>query len=242
MGNCIRSILSQHVKGVKKETIVVDDCSEDRTIEIAKRLGAKVVAKNRRTGVPDSFNIGIKVARGEILALVDSDAYLMPDWLEASLAEIERGADGVHSTNITYQPDKTFRKFAALWPVKGFSLPTLGDASLVKREVFDKIGLFDEWFAPVGGQDFEIALRAQKAGFKIVASSKAKYFHDFVVLRRWRDRLKRTILYESGRVKAWLMHLDYPPARIGLINDWFWFLGFPLLWLLRKVSTHSKIV
>lgn len=235
IGNCIKSILSQRIKGVEKEIIVVDDRSEDRTVKIARGLGAKVIIKKRRSGVPKSFNMGIGMARGNLLALIDSDAYMMPDYLEASLAEIGRGADGVHPTNVTYQPDKVFRQFARLWPVKGFALPTLGDASLVKREVFDEIGLFDEWFAPVGGQDFEIALRAQKAGFKIVPSANAKYFHDFATPRRWRDKIRRTVLYESGRVKAWLMHMDYPPSRIGLINDWFWFMVFPLLLVLRKL-------
>lgn len=235
IGNCIKSILSQRVKGVEKEIIVVDDHSEDRTVKIARELGAKVIVKRRRSGVPESFNIGIGMAKGKILALIDSDAYLMPDWLEASLAEMRIGADGVHPTNVTYQPDRVFRQFARLWPVKGFALPTLGDASLVKREVFDKIGLFDEWFAPVGGQDFEIAIRAQKAGFKIVPSLSAKYFHDFAAPGGWRNRIRRTVLYESGRVKAWLMHLDYPPARVGLMNDWFWFLMFPVLILLRQL-------
>jgi glycosyltransferase involved in cell wall biosynthesis len=235
IGNCIKSILSQRVKGVEKEIIVVDDRSEDRTVEIAKRLGAKVIVRGRRSGRVGGLNVGIGVARGKLLALIDSDVYPMPDWLEASLAEIKMGADGVHPANVTYQPDKVFRQFARLWLIKGFAPPTLGDASLVRREVFDEIGLHDEWFAPIGGEDFEIALRAQKAGFKIVQSADAKYFHDFAAPRRWRDKIRRTVLYESGRVKAWLMHLDYSPARIGLINDWFWSMMFPLLLVLRKL-------
>lgn len=237
--NCIRSILSQEIEGAEKEIIVVDDRSEDKTVQIARRLGAKVIVKERRFGVPGSFNMGIKASRGQLIALVDSDVYLTHGWLKAGLAEIEKGSDGVHPTNIAYQPDKIHRKIVKLSPIKGFILPTFGDASLVKRRVFDKIGLFDEWFAPVGGQDFEIALRAHKAGFKIMHSNKMKFYHDPVPLIRLEDKIKKVVFYQSGRLKAWLMHLDYPPARVGLINDWLWFLMFPLLLIGRKLLTRK---
>lgn len=231
---CIRSILSVRANRMEKEIIVVDDRSTDKTVEIAKKLGVKVIVKRRHSGVPESLNMGIQRARGELLALVDSDAYLSPDWLEKGLEEINSGADGVHPHNITRQPDHIHRRLAKLSPIK-FFLPTLGDASLVKREVFEKIGLFNDWFAPIGGQDVEIALRAFKAGFKIVQSTKMTHYHDFAPMRGLRNRLKRMIFYQSGRVKAWMMHLDHPFARISLINDWVWFLLYPGLLLLRKL-------
>lgn len=239
IANCIRSILSQEIEGVKKEIIVVDDRSEDKTVQIAKGLGAKVIVKERRSGVPGSFNIGIKASRGQLIAFVDSDVYLIRDWLNAGVSEIKRGSNGVHPTNIAYQPDKIHQKFVKLSPIKGFILPTFGDASLVKRRVFDKIGLFDEWFAPVGGQDFEIAIRAHKAGFKIVHSNKMKFYHDPAPLIGLEDRIKKVVLYQSGRLKAWLIHLDYPPARVGLINDWLWFLLYPFLLICRKLFAQK---
>jgi glycosyltransferase involved in cell wall biosynthesis len=239
IANCIRSILSQEIEGAEKEIIVVDDCSEDKTVQIAKGFGAKVIVKERRSGVPESFNIGIKASRGQLIALVDSDVYLIRDWLNAGVAEIKRGSDGVHPTNIAYQPDKIHQKFAKLSLMKGFLLPTFGDASLVRKQVFNKIGLFEGWFAPVGGQDVEIALRAHKAGFKIVHSDEMKFYHDPNPLIRLEDRIKKVVLYQSGRLKAWLMHLDFPPARVGLINDWFWFMMFPLLLVLRKLLVRS---
>jgi|GEM_PF-5279252 len=237
IANCIRSILRQNVEGVEKEIIVVDDCSTDRTVEISRSLGARVILKTLRSGVPESLNLGIQAAKGEIIGLVDSDDYLTDRWLRTCLSKLKE-VDGVHTTNMAYQPDKIFRKFAGLALIKGFSIPTLGDASLVKKELFDRIGKFNEWFSPVGGQDFEIALRACKNGFKIVQLSEAKYFHDYTQPTSWRKKIVRTVLYESGRVKAWLMHLDYPPARVGLINDWFWFMFYPLMFLLREIIRY----
>jgi GT2 family glycosyltransferase len=110
----------------------------------------------------------------------------------------------------------------------------------VKKELFDRIGKFNEWFSPVGGQDFEIALRACKNGFKIVQLPEAKYFHDYTQPTSWRKKIVRTVLYESGRVKAWLMHLDYRLARVGLINDWFWFMLYPCCYFYVKLFSYES--
>jgi glycosyltransferase involved in cell wall biosynthesis len=53
IANCIRSILRQNVEGVEKEIIVVDDCSTDRTVEISRSLGARVILKTLRSGPPN---------------------------------------------------------------------------------------------------------------------------------------------------------------------------------------------
>jgi glycosyltransferase involved in cell wall biosynthesis len=121
IANCIRSILRQNVEGVEKEIIVVDDRSTDRTVEISRSLGARVILKTLRSGVPESLNLGIQAARGEIIGLVDSDDYLTDGWLRTCLSKLKE-VDGVHTTNIAYQPDKIFRKFAALALIKGFSI------------------------------------------------------------------------------------------------------------------------
>jgi len=52
-----------------------------------------------------------------------------------------------------------------------------GFASLVRRSVFRRIGLFDETFNPYGWEDVDFSLRASRAGFRIVYAPKAVVHH-----------------------------------------------------------------
>ena len=52
-----------------------------------------------------------------------------------------------------------------------------GFAFLVRRAVYQKIGLFDETFNPYGWEDVDFSLRAGEAGFRIVYAPKAVVYH-----------------------------------------------------------------
>lgn len=49
--------------------------------------------------------------------------------------------------------------------------------AIIKREVWEKIGYFDEQFAPCMSEQEDYCLRAKEAGFKVVVSPKAYYVH-----------------------------------------------------------------
>jgi len=159
----------------KIEIIVVDDGSTDRTAEIAKALGAKVIRKSH-SGVPESVNIGVRNSKGDLIALVDSDIYLCEDWLKQALREIAKGYDAINTTRVNPPPMKSHEAFYYRTLYATFSLgsrltkvveiPALGDASLVRREVFETAGGFDEKFKPRGRSRRRICIRVRKYGFK----------------------------------------------------------------------------
>ena len=73
------TIKNQDFKG-SLEIIVVDNNSTDKTAQIAKKLGARVV-KEKIQGIGPAKNRGCLEARGEILAICDADNLLPPHWL-----------------------------------------------------------------------------------------------------------------------------------------------------------------
>ncbi len=75
---CLLSLNEQTFRDF--ETIVVDDCSKDRTYEIASQY-AHVLRNEKNLGVGESRNVGARGSRGEILVFTDSDVVAPPQWL-----------------------------------------------------------------------------------------------------------------------------------------------------------------
>lgn len=91
----IKSVISQ---GVDVEILICDDCSTDRTIEIAKKYPVKVLINDYHTGGPNKGrNAGIKSAKGDYIAFLDQD----DEWLPGKLKkQLEWDADVILSGSI----------------------------------------------------------------------------------------------------------------------------------------------
>lgn len=79
---CIQSLLAQTYSDF--EIILIDDCSPDRSIQLAKeilenqaRITYKIISKEKNEGLSAARNTGIEAANGKYLLFVDSD-----DWIE----------------------------------------------------------------------------------------------------------------------------------------------------------------
>ena len=75
------------------EIIVVDDGSTDRTAEIARANGARVVGVNLRH-IAAARNAGAKVAAGDLLVFVDADTLVPAEVLQRAVASVRAGAVG----------------------------------------------------------------------------------------------------------------------------------------------------
>jgi glycosyltransferase involved in cell wall biosynthesis len=90
LARAIDSVLAQTV--LPLETLIVDDCSKDDTIAVADRYadrGVKVVPLTERAGASGARNAGIRAARGELIAFLDSDDEWLPAKLEKQLRVLD---------------------------------------------------------------------------------------------------------------------------------------------------------
>jgi glycosyltransferase involved in cell wall biosynthesis len=160
----IGSVLGQTLRDV--ELIVVDDGSTDRTCEIVAAYGARVrLLTQKNAGVCAARNFGIREARGQYICLMDHDDYWFPDKLELQLEQMLRHPEVglVYSSFIWWHPgeDGNFPDHdsfdQASFPVgidERFSgwiyhellldCWVLTSAALIRAEVFDKCGMYDE--------------------------------------------------------------------------------------------------
>ncbi|GBE39173.1 MAG TPA: glycosyltransferase [Nitrospirae bacterium] len=175
----IRSVLDQTYRDL--EVIVVDDCSSDDTEEAVKRLNDNRIVYIRHDinkGGAAARNTGIRLAKGEFIAFQDSDDEWMPEKLEKQMQVFENsppdtgvvytGFWRVENSKRTYIPYPwVTRKEGAIHEelLKGNFITT--QAALVKKECFDKAGMFDDSLPRL--QDWELWLRISKYyGFKCV--------------------------------------------------------------------------
>lgn len=105
LARAIDSALAQ--QGVTVEVIVVDDCSIDRTREIAAGyddVRVRLVAQERNGGPGAARNAGIAAAGGRWLAVLDSDDALYPTRMEQMIARAEEAGAEIAVDNIEVEP------------------------------------------------------------------------------------------------------------------------------------------
>ncbi len=79
LGETLESALAQTRAAL--EIIVVDDGSSDRSVEIAKSYPVRVIEMDGNRGISATLNAGIHAAKGDLVALLDSDDLWQPDHL-----------------------------------------------------------------------------------------------------------------------------------------------------------------
>ena len=159
----IESVLNQTFKDL--EIIVVDDGSTDSTPYLISKYPIKYVRKPNQ-GVAKARNTGILKSKGDFIAFLDSDDIFVETKLEKQLNFLEKHPEYkiVQTEEIWYKGEKKINPKKIHQKAEGWffdraikrcivSVSTV----LIKREVFNKIGLFDEDF-PVC-EDYEFWLR-----------------------------------------------------------------------------------
>ena len=162
------------------ELIVIDDGSSDDTIDVVHDAAAGdprvIVIASPHGGPAVARNVGLDIARGRFIALLDSDDVWMPQYLEEQLALLERfPGQAIITANAVNRGGPLDQR--PLWPAtRGWRELTLRDLileenamcimSVFRREVLDRIGGFDPAFT--GNEDYEFWIRAANAGFGIL--------------------------------------------------------------------------
>jgi glycosyltransferase involved in cell wall biosynthesis len=160
------------------EIIVADNNSTDRTKEIARSFGCRTVPG----GLPArGRNQGAKFAEGDLFLFLDADVMITKNFLEDSLNEFKKRGLSVASYTLTPKTKNIFIKnglnFFYNWPIRiSQKFRAWGAmAILVKKEIFNKIGGFDEKIKLA--EDHYFVQTAAKFGkFGILTSAKI-YMH-----------------------------------------------------------------
>ena len=159
----LKSLKNQTYKNF--EVIVADAGSKDKTCQVAKRWGCKII----EGGMPAvGRNRGAEVAKGDILVFLDSDVVLPREFLEETLNEFKKRKLDIASSYIQVLSDKNID--ALMYDIANlylgvsqfFKPKAAGHFIMVKKKIHNQVGGFDETIKVA--EDFDYIQRASKIG------------------------------------------------------------------------------
>jgi len=185
IAGAIRSVIDQTFSNW--ELIIVDDGSQDETAAIIKPFldDARISYIHKENGgAATARNVGIKVSHGNLIAFLDADDLWVPEKLARQLDCFEKYPEiGICGTGmmlidsngkITSQGTVPAFHGNPFPKILEYSLANMSTA-MIRREVFEKAGLFDETLG-TAPEDYEFWLRAGKhALFHVTAEPLACY-------------------------------------------------------------------
>jgi glycosyltransferase AglE len=197
----LESLLIQSYPKLLIDIIVVDNNSKDNTREIVKKFPVKLLEENKIQSSYAARNKGIKEARGEVVAFIDSDCIASDKWIEEGIKTLYLKSADLAGGRVEFIYSN--RKSAAeIYDSKTnmqieSNISERGVAKtanlFVRSFVFDKIGLFP-YHAKSGGDVYWTSL-ATKSGLNIAYAADAIVKHP---ARGLKELLKKQLRVGTG--------------------------------------------
>jgi len=217
LGKCLEAVYQS--KYPPCEVIVVDDCSTDNSLAVARRFSCRAVKLEEKHGTAKAKNRGVKEARGDIIFFTDADILLEKDTLSLMIEDFKdpqiSAVVGLLSKEVRY--DNFCSEYKNLWMHYTYARqsPFIGvfytSAAAIRKTIFQENTGFNENYRGASvTEDAEFGQRLLTAGHKIYLDKRLTVKHlkhySFVGLIKtdfWRScGLTKTFLRNKfGRIR-----------------------------------------
>jgi GT2 family glycosyltransferase len=193
--NCLNSIC-KNTEG-DYEVIVVDDASTDETVSLISQIENLHLVRNKRnSGFVDTCNSGARASKSDYILFLNNDTMVTRNWLPPLLTMIKREGVGAVGSKLVY-PNGTLQEAGAIiwndgsgWNYGRGDDPEKpeynyvrevdycsGASLLVKKDLFEKVGGFDERFKPGYCEDSDLCFTLRKMGYKVIYQPLSSVVH-----------------------------------------------------------------
>jgi glycosyltransferase involved in cell wall biosynthesis len=236
---CLVSLLTQQT--APDYEIIVVDSSPDRTPAIVRNEfpQIKLIHLTQQTGPAEARNIGAEMAKGEVLAFIDSDCIAHPKWLADLVSLVKNGHPAVGGSVGNANPQSPvswagyfceFRHFIPEGHLREVDNLTLGNAAYLSQSFWQAGGFPSDCF-PQEDQVFHKAFH--NAGFSILFDPQNMVMHHHRTGIRQFLEHQRSIGRANARVAR---RLNLPGSSLAR-RSWLAWLGLPGLAALRWART-----
>lgn len=229
---CLTALRAQNYDAY--EIIVVDNASEDRSIEKAAAYEPDRLIRNEyNAGYAGGNNVGIEAASGDIVVLLNQDTEVQTGWLSEIAATFDRDSDiGIVGCKSYFPGTSTIQHAGGVVDsVDAFTQHTghgeedteqydeltdvqyvTGAAFAMHRRVIETIGTLDDGFNPAFYEEIDYCFRARRAGFRVVCQPEAiLYHHETSSLPE--QSYARVVAFQRNRIRFILRHWDEDALR-----------------------------
>jgi GT2 family glycosyltransferase/SAM-dependent methyltransferase/glycosyltransferase involved in cell wall biosynthesis len=194
---CLRSIAAAMVS-VPYEVLVIDDASMDETAaELAECRGIRVVSLEENVGFVRACNEGAAAARADLLFFLNNDAQIMSGSIEQLVETMSRDDTvGMVGSKLVYPDGRLQEAGGIIWAdgtgwnygrgddpgdaaanvVRDVDYVS-GAALLVRKDIFDEVGGFDERYSPAYYEDVDLAFAVRNKGYRVVVQPNSVVVH-----------------------------------------------------------------
>lgn len=251
LGVALNSVaVSQMPESVSWEVLVVDNNSTDRTREVAAEFAEKYPGRFRylfesRPGKSNALNAAIRDTTAPILAFMDDDVHVQPDWLHMLTRVFAdpryAGAGGriLPESEFTAPAWLETTRPYALAPLAMFDLgpeagrleePPFGTNMAFRREVFERYGKFRRDLGPQPGS--EIRSEDTEFGMRVLHGGELLWYEPAAVVYH---QIARTRLTQRYFLKWWFDKARADIREYGFVQGTRWFVAGVPLYLVRRL-------
>ena len=167
------------------EIIVVDNGSTDGSRDILRHLESasiRPILLPVNQGFASACNHGLRAATGDILCLLNTDAFVTRGWSQSILSRMRKTGAGMAGpwTNAAKGPQRRKWRHRMIPPM--FRRPLEVDflsffCVVMTRDVLSQVGWLDEQFGLGSFEDDDYCRRARKLGFRLVIDPRSWVWH-----------------------------------------------------------------
>lgn len=247
---CLSAITNQAVR--PKEIIVVDNNSTDQTVAIANNFSGVKIIKEPKQGIAYARDAGFKVAKGNILARIDADAFVPTNWVQLVDDNFKSDKTITALSGYGYSRTGVTSKYISRlisWVIHSHGKALFGTSMVwgsnmaVKKSVWRRISK-DTIADSTVHEDIDIALALASHGYKVKVDKDLVVNADLEEVQRFSKYMR----YYKMVFNNFRCHKIHPRSkyksmkRINIfIRAFYWLVTAPLVGLFVILTFFNSI-
>ncbi|MEM4653018.1 MAG: glycosyltransferase family 2 protein [Candidatus Nezhaarchaeales archaeon] len=221
VGRLLEALLKLDYPPEKREIVIVEDGSKDRTVEICEEYvrkfpgQVKLIHKPTSSGKPPALNYALKHVKGDIVAFFDADSVPKPDALKRAIAYFsDPSVAAVQGRLFSINADENMlTKLASYGEIiwceaylrgrdsLGLFVYLRGSCQFIRRDVLMKLNGFDEKCL---SEDMELSIRLTRNGYRIRYATDVRSWQE--TPSKLRELFKQRTRWYRGTMQVALKH------------------------------------